>query len=86
MVDIGIPPGAPVGRPTSALIDDAALLAPARARRRARRSSPSGHVLVAGGSRGLTGAPSLAPEAAQRAGAGYVTACVPASLNRRSSS
>jgi hydroxyethylthiazole kinase-like uncharacterized protein yjeF len=38
-----------------------------------------GHVLVAGGARGLTGAPSLAAEAAQRAGAGYVTACVPAS-------
>ena len=40
----------------------------------------SGHVLVAGGSRGLTGAPSLAAEAAMRAGAGYVTACVPRSL------
>ena len=40
----------------------------------------SGHVLVAGGSRGLTGAPCLAAEAAMRAGAGYVTACVPASL------
>jgi ADP-dependent NAD(P)H-hydrate dehydratase / NAD(P)H-hydrate epimerase len=38
-------------------------------------------VLVAGGSRGLTGAPSLAALAAMRAGAGYVTACVPASLN-----
>jgi ADP-dependent NAD(P)H-hydrate dehydratase / NAD(P)H-hydrate epimerase len=36
-------------------------------------------VLVAGGSRGLTGAPTLAAEAAQRAGAGYVTVCVPAS-------
>ncbi len=38
-------------------------------------------VLVCGGSTGLTGAPSLACEAAQRAGAGYVTALVPASLN-----
>ena len=40
----------------------------------------SGHVVVAGGSRGLTGAPCLAAEAAMRAGAGYVTALVPASL------
>jgi NAD(P)H-hydrate epimerase len=41
----------------------------------------AGTVLVVGGSRGLTGAPSLTAEAALRAGAGYVTACVPASLN-----
>jgi hydroxyethylthiazole kinase-like uncharacterized protein yjeF len=41
----------------------------------------SGHVLVAGGARGLTGAPCLASMAAMRAGAGYVTACVPDSLN-----
>jgi NAD(P)H-hydrate epimerase len=40
----------------------------------------SGHVLVAGGSAGLTGAPCLVAEAAMRAGAGYVTACIPASL------
>jgi NAD(P)H-hydrate epimerase len=41
----------------------------------------AGAVLVVGGSRGLTGAPSLTSEAALRAGAGIVTACVPASLN-----
>ena len=41
----------------------------------------AGSVLVVGGSRGLTGAPSLSSEAALRAGAGIVTACVPASLN-----
>jgi hydroxyethylthiazole kinase-like uncharacterized protein yjeF len=41
----------------------------------------SGHVLVAGGARGLTGAPCLSSMAAMRAGAGYVTACVPDALN-----
>jgi len=41
----------------------------------------AGSVLVVGGSTGLTGAPSLTAEAALRAGAGIVTACVPASLN-----
>jgi ADP-dependent NAD(P)H-hydrate dehydratase / NAD(P)H-hydrate epimerase len=40
----------------------------------------AGSVLVVGGSAGLTGAPSLTSEAALRAGAGIVTACVPASL------
>ena len=40
-----------------------------------------GRVLVAGGSTGLTGAACLAAEAALRAGAGVVTAAVPASLN-----
>ena len=38
-------------------------------------------MLVCGGSLGLTGAPCLASEAAMRAGAGYVTAFVPRSLN-----
>jgi ADP-dependent NAD(P)H-hydrate dehydratase / NAD(P)H-hydrate epimerase len=42
----------------------------------------AGSVLVCGGSTGLTGAPCLASEAAMRAGAGYVTACIPASLNQ----
>jgi ADP-dependent NAD(P)H-hydrate dehydratase / NAD(P)H-hydrate epimerase len=41
----------------------------------------AGNVLVCGGSTGLTGAPSMASEAAMRAGAGYVTALVPGSLN-----
>ena len=38
-----------------------------------------GHVLVVGGSRGLTGAPSLTAEAAMRADAGYVTVAAPES-------
>ncbi|MBI5708762.1 MAG: NAD(P)H-hydrate dehydratase [Candidatus Eisenbacteria bacterium] len=40
-----------------------------------------GRVLVVGGSPGLTGAVALAARAASRAGAGYVQAAVPASLN-----
>ena len=78
VVDIGIPPRPPVEPPDVALIDDA-LLALLPSRSAGWTKFTSGHVLVAGGSRGLTGAPSLAAEAAQRAGAGYVTACVPAS-------
>lgn len=79
VVDIGIPAGgsaAPAiglisGRVTSGIP------------RRGRESTKfaAGNVLVCGGSLGLTGAPSMAAEAAMRAGAGYVTACVPASLN-----
>ena len=51
--------------------------------RRGRESTKfaAGSVLVCGGSRGLTGAPCLASESAMRAGAGYVTAFVPGSLN-----
>jgi NAD(P)H-hydrate epimerase len=41
----------------------------------------AGALMVCGGSTGLTGAPSMAAEAAMRAGAGYVTALVPGSLN-----
>src|SRR3954449_1918265 len=38
----------------------------------------AGHVLVVGGSRGMTGAPALAARAALRADAGYVTVAAPA--------
>ncbi len=40
-----------------------------------------GHVLVVGGSEGLSGAAALAASAAQRAGSGMVTCAVPAALN-----
>jgi hydroxyethylthiazole kinase-like uncharacterized protein yjeF len=80
VVDIGIPAGAPVDEPDVGLIDDAALLDLLPSRAAGWTKFTSGHVLVAGGARGLTGAPCLAAEAAQRAGAGYVTACVPATL------
>jgi hydroxyethylthiazole kinase-like uncharacterized protein yjeF len=80
VVDIGIPPGAPVDPPDVGLIHDASVLTLVPRRRPGWTKFTSGHVLVAGGARGLSGAPCLAAEAAQRAGAGYVTACVPASL------
>jgi NAD(P)H-hydrate epimerase len=82
VVEIGIPADdrplqdeAPIG-----LIDDAVLAAlPARDAQATKFDG--GSVLVCGGSTGLTGAPSMAAQGAARAGAGYVTALVPASLN-----
>ena len=79
-IDIGIPEGAPVEPPDVGLMDDGRLLALLPSREAGWTKFTSGHVLVAGGARGLSGAPCLAAEAAQRAGAGYVTACVPTSL------
>jgi NAD(P)H-hydrate epimerase len=78
VLDIGIPRGAPADTSIG-------LIAPSVLARLPRREASStkfvsGHVLVAGGSRGLTGAPRMAAAASMRAGAGYVTACVPASL------
>ena len=80
VIDIGIPAGGPV-QPQIGLISDLALHSIPR---RARESTKfvAGSVLVCGGSTGLTGAPCLASESAMRAGAGYVTAFVPASLNQ----
>ena len=80
VVDIGIPPGAPGPEPDVGLIDDEPLLAGLPTRMAGWTKFTSGHVIVAGGARGLTGAPCLAAEAAMRAGAGYVTACVPGSV------
>jgi NAD(P)H-hydrate epimerase len=80
VIDIGIPDGAPVAAPDVGVIDDGALLDLLPSRAAGWTKFTSGHVVVAGGARGLTGAPCLSAEAAQRAGAGYVTACVPASL------
>src|SRR4029079_8454345 len=45
--------------------------------REAQKSDGEGRVMVAGGPRGLTGAPSPAAEAAVRADAGYVAVAVP---------
>ena len=79
VVDIGIPAGAPG-------VASVGLIEPAVVDRIPQRGSDStkfaaGAVVVCGGSTGLTGAPSMACESAMRAGAGYVTALIPASLN-----
>jgi len=82
VVDIGIPEG---------VADDVGLHLAFLTREETRallpRRNPDvhkslvGRVLVVGGSPGLTGAPSLAALAAQRAGAGLVTIALPAGLN-----
>lgn len=76
-IDIGIPRGAPASTDIG-LIEPGVLDALAH-RTAASNKFVSGHVVVVGGSRGLIGAPAMAALAAMRAGAGYVTACVPES-------
>jgi NAD(P)H-hydrate epimerase len=78
VVPIGIPEGAP-GEPAAGTIEPSVLaLAPARGPGSTKFSS--GQVVIAGGSRGLTGAVRMASRAAIRAGAGYATVAVPADL------
>jgi hydroxyethylthiazole kinase-like uncharacterized protein yjeF len=79
VVDIGIPGGGPA-QPQVGLIDPR-IVAEIPARGQESTKFAVGAVLVCGGSAGLTGAPSLACESAQRAGAGYVTALVAQSLS-----
>jgi NAD(P)H-hydrate epimerase len=79
VIDIGIPPGDPVAPEVGLLTRRVAEAIPRRDATSTKFTS--GHVLVVGGSTGLTGAPCLAAEAAMRAGAGYVACGVPASLN-----
>ncbi|MEA2419211.1 MAG: ADP-dependent NAD(P)H-hydrate dehydratase / NAD(P)H-hydrate epimerase, partial [Thermoleophilaceae bacterium] len=79
VVDIGVPRGAPGA--ADGLISERVLdLYP----RRTPSGSKfvSGVLVVAGGSRGLTGAPTMTARAAQRAGAGYVQVAVPASVQQ----
>ena len=79
VIDIGIPEGAPVA-PALGLI--ASRVRDGIPRRGGDSTKfAAGAVLVCGGSTGLTGAPCLASVAAMRAGAGYVTALIPGSLN-----
>jgi NAD(P)H-hydrate epimerase len=78
VLDIGMPSGAPVAADVGLMRDEILEEIPRRGVRSTKFTS--GRVLVVGGSPGLTGAPCLAALAAARAGAGYVTACVPGSL------
>jgi ADP-dependent NAD(P)H-hydrate dehydratase / NAD(P)H-hydrate epimerase len=77
-LDIGIPRGAPTAADIGLI--ESTVLGLLQHRAPSSTKFSSGHVLVAGGSHGLTGAPRMAAHAAMRAGAGYVTACVPASV------
>ncbi len=77
VVDIGSPAGAPVDAAAGLTGPSVFDLIPRRTTEGTKFTS--GHVVVAGGSRGLTGAPTLAALGAMRAGAGYVTVLVPAS-------
>ncbi len=75
---IGIPPGAPVSAFAGTVTDSVLAAMPDRGA--ASTKFTSGQVTVVGGSQGMTGAVCLAASAAIRAGAGYATAVVPASL------
>lgn len=88
-VEIGIPRGAlaataaatvPGGEEQEIGLIDAAVVGELPRRAQDSNKFTSGHVVVVGGSRNLTGAPRMTAHAAIRSGAGYVTACVPASL------
>jgi hydroxyethylthiazole kinase-like uncharacterized protein yjeF len=80
VIDIGIPPGGPLDAELGLIGSGVTAAIPRRGRESTKFAA--GSVLVCGGSIGLTGAPCLASESAMRAGAGYVTALVPASLNQ----
>jgi hydroxyethylthiazole kinase-like uncharacterized protein yjeF len=77
-IDIGIPRGAPAAAEVGLI--DAGVLEALPRRTAGSTKFTSGHVVVVGGSRGLAGAPAMVALAAMRTGAGYVTACVPESL------
>ncbi len=69
VVDIGIPPGAPLDADVGLITGLPEL--PRRAAASTKFSS--GAVVVIGGAKGITGAPIMAAHAAMRAGAGYVS-------------
>ncbi|HEY4895294.1 MAG TPA: NAD(P)H-hydrate dehydratase [Solirubrobacteraceae bacterium] len=77
-IGIGVPRGAPLE--ASVGLIEASILHCLPKREASGTKFTSGHVLVVGGSPGLTGAPKMTAMAAMRTGAGYVTACVPRSL------
>ena len=78
VVDIGIPRGAPAPERLGLIAERVLRLIPPR--ERSGNKFKSGTVVVAGGARGLTGAPIMAALSAMRAGAGYVQVAVPGSV------
>jgi NAD(P)H-hydrate epimerase len=80
IVEIGIPRGAP--RPTTAGLITSRVLDLVPHRPRHGSKFKSGVVVIAGGSKGLTGAPTMVALAAQRTGAGYVQVAVPESAEQ----
>lgn len=77
VVEIGIPRGAPAPAVAGLISERVVELVPRRARDGSKFTS--GTVVVVGGSRGLTGAPTMAALSAQRTGAGYLQVAVPQS-------
>jgi ADP-dependent NAD(P)H-hydrate dehydratase / NAD(P)H-hydrate epimerase len=75
VVEIGIPRSAPA--PTAAGLISARVVRLVPPRERTGNKFDSGTVVVAGGARGLTGAPTMAALSAMRTGAGYVQLAVP---------
>jgi ADP-dependent NAD(P)H-hydrate dehydratase / NAD(P)H-hydrate epimerase len=75
VVEIGIPRGAPAPGHAGLIAERVLELFPRR--RREGTKFISGVVVVVGGSKGLTGAPTMAALSAGRAGAGYVQVAVP---------
>jgi ADP-dependent NAD(P)H-hydrate dehydratase / NAD(P)H-hydrate epimerase len=78
VVEIGIPRGAPEPQLAGLISERVIELVPRRARDGSKFTS--GTVAIAGGARGLTGAPTMAAFGAQRTGAGYVQVAVPRSV------
>ena len=76
VIDIGVPRGAPAPERAGLISRRVLDLYPHRSREASKFTS--GVVVIAGGGEGLTGAPTMATLAAQRAGAGYVQVAVPA--------
>ena len=79
-IEIGVPRGAP--QPEKAGLITARVLELVPHRPRDGSKFKSGVVVIAGGSKGLTGAPTMVALAAQRTGAGYVQVAIPESAEQ----
>ena len=80
VVAIGVPRGAPQPQRAGLIAPRVLELVPPRPRDGSKFKS--GVVVIAAGSRGLTGAPTMVALASQRTGAGYVQCAVPASAEQ----